>query len=128
MITMVSDHIIRSHSGHSDDGPGDDHKCDDDLCGWEQKCDHGQSKDVESLVVSVAQSYGRSDDGQCDDHVGQREVDAIITLVSDHIIGHSHIGQFDEGQCDAHIGQCAIIGLSVMVMVDHGQRDDQIGQ
>ena len=24
------DHII----GHSDDGPGDNHKCDGDLCGW----------------------------------------------------------------------------------------------
>ena len=95
-----------------------------------KKCDDGQCKDVmiASLVVSVAQSYGRSDDGQCDDHVGQCEVDAIITLVSDHIIGQSHISQFDDGECDAHIFQCAIIGQRVMVMVDHGQRDDHIGQ
>ena len=31
---ITSDHIIGSHSGHSDDGPGDDHKCDGDLWGW----------------------------------------------------------------------------------------------
>jgi hypothetical protein len=56
------------------------------------KCDDGQWKDVmiASLVVSVAQSHGRGDDGQCDDHVGQCEVDAIITMVSDHIIGQCH--------------------------------------
>ena len=35
-----------------------------------KKCDADQWKDVTiaSLVVSVAQSYGRSDDGQCDHH------------------------------------------------------------
>ena len=51
---------------------------------------NGQDVMIASLVVSVAQSHGRSDDGQCDDHVGQCEVDAIITLVSDHIIGQCH--------------------------------------
>ena len=81
---------------------------------------------IASLVVSAAQSHNRSDDGQCDDHVGQCEVDAIITLVSDHIFGQSHIGQSDDGQYDAHVGQCAII--CQRVMVDHVQRDDHIGQ
>ena len=76
-----------------------------------KKCDADQWKDVmiASLVVSAVESHGRSNDGQCDDHVGQCEVDAIITLVSDHIIGQSHIGRFDDGQYDAHVGQCVII-------------------
>ena len=57
-----------------------------------QECDDGQWNDVmiASLLVSAPQSHGRSDDGQCDDHVGQCEVDAMITMVSDHIIGQCH--------------------------------------
>ena len=69
------------------------------------------------IISRQCGTVGRSDNGQCDDHVGQREVDAIITMVSDHIIGQSHIGHFDDGQCDDHIGQCDMIGQRVMVMV-----------
>ena len=69
MITMVSDHKVGSHIGNS---------------GMVQvmitsvmiisagckKCDDGQCKDVmiASLVASVAQSHGRSDDGQFGRH------------------------------------------------------------
>ena len=55
-----------------------------------KKCDDGQCKDVmvASLVVSVAQLYGRSDDGQCDHHVGQFDM----------------IGQWP-GRCDDDNGQ-----------------------
>ena len=79
---------------HNDDGPGDDHRV--MIYADGKKCDDGQCKDVmiASLVVSAAQSHGRSDDGQCLDRVGQCD-----------IIGQRVMVVVDDGQRDDHIGQ-----------------------
>ena len=89
------------------------------------------------IICRQCGTVGRSDDGQCDDHVGQREVDAIITSVNGHIIGQCHtldIGQFDGGQCDAHTVRCAMVMMfSAMItlgsddgLCNVGQCDDHI--
>ena len=50
IITIVSGHIIGSHLGHIDDGPGDDHKCDADLCGWLKNV---MMADVSHVIVNM---------------------------------------------------------------------------
>ena len=51
-----------------------------------------------------------------DDHAGECEANATITIVGDHIIGQCTHGHCDDGQCNAHTVQCDgdLCGWSIM--------------